>query len=382
MNKQFITGVTLCLLALAACSPKQKEATTLKDAFANQFYIGTALNADQINGIDTAALKVVKTHFNSVTAENCMKSEQLQPIEGQFDFTLADKFVDFAQQNNMHIVGHTLIWHSQAPQWFFTDLMGNDVSREVLIERMKTHITTVIGRYKNRIHAWDVVNEAILDDGSWRQSKFYQIIGEDFVKLAFEFAHQADSTAQLNYNDYSMANVGKREGVVKMVKNLQQQGIKIDGIGMQGHLDMKTPAIEEFEKSILAFSALGMNVMITELDLTVLPSPWENAGADVSLNTEYKQEMNPFTAGLPDSVATVQHNRYADFFKLFIKHQDKIGRVTLWGVNDLQSWRNGWPMQGRTDYALIFDRHNQPKPIVETIIKEACSTLCDASAKK
>lgn len=371
----------VCLIALAACSPKQQKAATLKDAFANQFYIGTALNADQINGIDTAAIKVVKTHFNSLTAENCMKSEEIQSIEGQFDFTLADKFVDFGEQNNMHIVGHTLIWHSQAPKWFFTDSMGNDVSREVLIERMKTHITTVVNRYKGRIHAWDVVNEAILDDGSWRESKFYQIIGEDFVKLAFEFAHQADSTAQLNYNDYSMAKEGKREGVIKMVKNLQQQGVKINGIGMQGHLDMVFPAIEEFEKSILAFSALGMNVMITELDLTVLPSPWENAGADISLNSEYKNDMNPYTTSLPDSVATAQHNRYADFFKLFIKHQDKIDRVTFWGVNDLQSWRNGWPIPGRTDYALIFDRHNQPKPIVQTIINEACSQSCNASAK-
>lgn len=343
----------------------------LKDAFKNKFYIGTALNTQQILGKDAAAVSVVKENFNAIVAENCMKSGMIQPREGEFRFELADRFVEFGEQNDMLINGHTLIWHSQAPRWFFTDSQGNDVSREVLISRMRNHIHTLVGRYKGRVHTWDVVNEAIMDDGSWRKSKFYEIIGEDFIKLAFEFAHEADPEAKLYYNDYSMSQPGKRAGVVAMVKELQQRGVQIDGIGMQGHIGLFHPSIEEFEKSILAFSGLGVEVMITELDLTVLPSPQQNVGADVSANFEYQQKMNPYANGLPDSVEEAFHARYLDFFKLFTKHQDKISRVTLWGVSDGDSWRNGWPVRGRTDYPLLFDRANKPKPVVSAIIQVA-----------
>jgi endo-1,4-beta-xylanase len=300
-----------------------------------------------------------------------MKSEVIHPQEDKFDFTQADQYVKFGEVNNMFIVGHTLIWHSQTPPWFFVDKDGKDVTRDVLIERMKKHISTVVGRYKGRVKSWDVVNEAINDDGSWRQSKFYTIIGEDFVRLAFEFAREADPNALLCYNDYSMARPGKREGVIKMIKKLQEQGIKVDGIGMQGHLSMDFPTVADEEKSIIAFSKLGVKVMITELDMSVLPSPTENADADVSTSYTYKKEMNPYSGGLPDSVATSWNNRMNDFFKLFLKHQDKIIRVTLWGVTDVQTWRNNWPIPGRSDYPLLFDRNYKAKPIVETIMKEA-----------
>jgi endo-1,4-beta-xylanase len=252
------TVVFLFVVLLSNCQTNRNESEmTLKEALKGKFLIGVALNADQITGRDTAGIRVVQQHFNSIVAENCMKSESLQPQEGKFDFSLADQFVDFGQENDMFIVGHTLIWHSQTPAWFFVDENGNDVSREVLIERMKNHITTVVGRYKGRIHGWDVVNEAIEDDGSFRKSKFYQIIGEDFIRLAFEFAHEADPDAELYYNDFSMAKNEKREGVIKMVRNLQSQGVKIDGIGMQGHMTMDFPAIEDFEESLLAFADLG-----------------------------------------------------------------------------------------------------------------------------
>lgn len=365
--------LALCtVLAMAGCvTKKNADNLSLKDAFKDKFYMGTALNAAQIKGTDSASVNIVKQHFNSITAENCMKSEEVQPSEGNFDFTLPDQFVAFGEQNQMRIIGHTLIWHSQAPKWFFTDSLGNDVSRDVMIERMKNHIYTVVGRYKGRVHGWDVVNEAILDDGSWRQSKFYSIVGEDFVKLAFQFAHEADPDAELYYNDYSMAHAGKRQGVVQMVKNLQSQGVRIDGIGMQGHLNMDFPSVAEFEKSLLAFADLGVKIHITELDLSVLPSPNQNVGANVSDSYEYQQTLNPYTEGLPDLMAEAAHDRYLDFFKLFINHNDKIDRVTLWGVTDNQSWKNDWPVRGRTDYPLLFDRHYQPKPIVKTIIDQA-----------
>src|SRR5690606_13602735 len=188
----------------------------LKDAFENRFGIGAAINDFQIMGRDPETMNVVKQHFNAIVAENCMKSGRIQPMEGEFQFDLADRFVQFGESNSMTIHGHTLIWHSQAPSWFFQDGSGKEVSREVLIQRMKDHIFTVVGRYKGKIKTWDVVNEAILDDGSFRKSKFYEIIGEDFIKLAFQFAHEADPNAELYYNDYSMANAGKREGVVAM----------------------------------------------------------------------------------------------------------------------------------------------------------------------
>jgi endo-1,4-beta-xylanase len=365
-NVFYLAGV---LMFLGACSPETADKPSLKDAFAGKFYIGTALNADQINGKDSAAVKVIKEQFNAIVAENCMKSENIQPREGEFDFSLADQFVAFGEQNNMWITGHTLIWHSQAPKWFFTDSAGNDVSREVMIERMRNHISTLVSRYRGRVKGWDVVNEAILDDGSLRNSKFYEIVGEDYLKLAFEFAREADPDAELYYNDYSMANPGKRDGVVAMVKKLQQRGIRIDGIGMQGHIGLDYPDIVEFEKSIEAFASLGVNVMITEMDITVLPVP--DVGADVAANFEYRQKMDPYAAGLPDSVNTAFENRYLDFFRLFLKHQEVISRITLWGVNDAQSWRNNWPVRGRTDYPLLFDRNNQPKPVVKRIIQEA-----------
>ena len=363
-------GLIVCLfvsLSVIAAKPQP----SLKDALKNKFLIGVAINTDQVLGKDSAALRVIKQQFNSVVAENCMKSEEIQPKEGEFDFTKSDQFVDFGQKNHMFIIGHTLIWHSQAPAWLFVGKDGKDVSREVLIERMRKHITILVGRYKGRVQGWDVVNEAINDDGSFRQSKFYKIIGEDYISLAFKFAHEADPKAQLYYNDYSMAHPGKRAGVVSLIKKLQNSGIKVDGIGMQGHLTMDFPTIAEEEKSIVAFSELGVKVMITELDLTVIPFPTQNGGADVSMSYKYKKEMNPYPDGLPDSVATKWNNRMTDFFRLFLKDHDKISRVTVWGVFDGQTWRNDWPIVGRKDYPLLFDRNYNPKPVVNAIIKMA-----------
>lgn len=364
-----ITAVVVTASCTASKAALSSE--SLKDAFKGKFLIGVAINADQAAGRDTASIRIIKQQFNSVVPENCMKSEVIHPQEDMFDFTQADQYVRFGEENKMFIVGHCLIWHSQTPPWFFVDKDGKDVSREVLIERMKKHISTVVGRYKGRVKSWDVVNEAINDNGTWRESKFYKIIGEDFVRLAFKFANEADPNALLCYNDYSMANPDKREGVIKMIKKLQEQGIKVDGIGMQGHLSMDFPSVAEEEKSILAFSELGVKLMITELDLTVLPAPKMNMGADVSTSYAYKKEMNPYPAGLPDTVAVKWNNRMNDFFKLFLKHQDKIIRVTLWGVTDVQTWRNDWPIPGRSDYPLLFDRNYKAKPVVETIIKEA-----------
>ncbi|MFA7090195.1 MAG: endo-1,4-beta-xylanase [Bacteroidales bacterium] len=362
------------LLAGSCCQTRQEAQPSLKEALSGKFLIGTAMNAAQINETDTASVRVIKEHFNAIVAENCMKSMWLQPQEGVFDFTLADKLVEFGERNSMFMSGHVLIWHSQAPAWFFTDSQGQNVTREVMIERMKTHIQTVMEHYKGRVKEWEVVNEAIMDDGTYRKTKFYEIIGEDYVQLAFQFAREADPDAELYYNDYSMALPGRRESVVAMVKKLQEAGLRIDGIGMQTHVGMDYPDLAEYEKSLEAFAALGVKVMITEMDITLLPFPDQSAGADVNVSYEYQQKMNPYAQGLPDSVNVLFEKRYFDFFSIFLKHKDVISRVTLWGVSDRLSWRNNWPIPGRTDYPLLFDRQNNPKPVVSKIIAKALKT--------
>ncbi len=367
LSWMLLSGSFLVLMT-SARSERPKDKDTLKDALGSHFYIGAAMNTEQIKGEDTKACQIIEQHFNAIVAENCMKSGLLQRKEGEFNFDLSDQFVAFGEQNNMWINGHTLIWHSQTPDWFFTDHEGSQVSKEVLIQRMKDHIFTVMGRYKGRVHTWDVVNEAIENDGSYRESMFYKIIGKDFIKLAFEFANEADPNAELYYNDFSMSNAAKRTGVIKMVRELQDKGIKIDGIGMQGHVGLAHPSINELEQSILAFADLDVKVMITELDVTVLPSPWrQDGGADVASSFEYKKKMNPYIQGLPETVEKAFDQRYKELFALFLEHADKIDRVTLWGVTDNDSWKNGWPIKGRTDYPLLFDRNNQAKPVVSTI---------------
>ncbi|MAW93733.1 MULTISPECIES: endo-1,4-beta-xylanase [unclassified Leeuwenhoekiella] len=370
--------LTTIITLLVSCKPKESEKDTamlevqkplvLKEALSGKFLMGTALNARQINGYNPEELEVVKSNFNSIVAENCMKSERLVPEKGKYDWSTADKFVEFGEQNGMVVHGHTLIWHSQTPRWFFKDDAGNEIDKEELTKRMQEHIATVVTRYKGRIKSWDVVNEAVLDDGSLRESKFYKLLGEDFIKIAFEAAHEADPDAELYYNDYSTSIPEKRDGIVRMIKNLQDQGVPIHGVGMQGHVGMDYPELKEFEKTIEAFSDLGLKVAVTEFDITVLPSPWKNQGAEVSANFDYEDRMNPYPEKLPDSVNNAFNARCLDFFKLFLKHEDKLDKVTMWGVNDGNSWRNNWPVGGRTDYPLLFDRQNKPKGVVDSIV--------------
>jgi len=368
LSSIFMFGV-VAILSIGCLSAK--EPTTLKEALKGKFHIGTAMSLNQIGGRDTADVRIIEQHFSSIVAENCMKSMYLQPREGEFFFDDADKFVEFGEKNGMWIVGHCLIWHSQLPRWFCVDENGNNVTPEVLKARMKSHISTIVGKYKGRIHGWDVVNEAILEDGSYRKSKFYEILGEEFIPLAFQYAHEADPKAELYYNDYNEWYPGRRATVIRMINTFKERGIRIDAIGMQGHIGMDGPSIEEYEETILAYTKAGVNVMVTELDLSILPSPRQGIGADIATNIEYQKEFNPYTEGVPAEAMQAWTNRLADFFKLFLKYQDKVTRVTMWGVSDGGSWKNGFPVRGRTDYPLLFDRNHQAKPVVNEIIKLA-----------
>lgn len=370
MKFKHLATASFCGILAAACAggTTQTKEIGLKDVVGNKFLVGAALNVRQSSGADTSSLKIVKRHFNSIVAENCMKSEEIQPREGEFFFDEADKFVNFGIENNMSIIGHCLIWHSQCPDWFFTDDKGNNVSPEILRQRMKTHISTVVGRYKGKIKGWDVVNEAIVEDGSYRKSKFYEILGEEFIPLAFQYAHEADPDAELYYNDYGMNVKGRREGVVKLIRSLKEKGLRIDAVGMQGHMGMDYPDIKEFEESMLAFAAEGVKVMITEWDMSALPTARQSA--NISDTVAFRKSLNPYPDALPDSVNTAWNKRMDEFFTLFEKHSDIVTRVTAWGVSDGDSWKNDFPVRGRKDYPLLFDRNYQPKDFVRKMIEE------------
>lgn len=344
--------------------------TTLKEAYKGEFLIGVALDTKMVDSDDPKIQKTIKSQFNSIVAENCMKFEEIQPKEGVFKFEQADRFMKLGEENDMFIVGHNLVWHSQVPDWLFLDEKGGTVSREVLIERMRKHIYTLVGRYKGRVHGWDVVNEAINGSDGWRDSKWKQIIGKEYIELAFQFAHEADPDAQLYYNDYSLNEPKKRGHAVELIKRLQEKGIPIHGIGMQGHYNLNTD-ISEVENSIIAFSNLGIKVMFTEIDIDVLPNPAKIATAEVSTNFEYEKKYNPYPNGLPDSVQQELTAKYESLFKVLLKHEDVIERVTFWGLNDGVSWKNDWPIKGRINYPLLFDRENNPKPAFHAVVKLA-----------
>lgn len=352
----------LCAVVALFSACAERSATTLKEAFAEDFHIGTAMNMRQIRGEDSAGAAIAVAHFNAIVAENCMKSAEIHPEKDRYHFEDADAFVAFGEEHGMHITGHTLVWHSQLSPWFPYDEAGNKVSREEMIARLKDHISTVVGRYKGRIKGWDVVNEAILEDGSLRKTPFLEIIGEDYLALAFRFAHEADPEAELYYNDYAMASPAKRARVVQLVRDLKAKGIRIDGVGMQGHMGMDYPDVGECEKSIEAYAAEGVKVMITEWDISALPTVQQ--GAEISDTVAYRKAMNPYPDTMPQEAQEAWNERVRTFMDLFLKHRDKISRVTTWGVTDRSSWLNNWPMRGRTNYPLLFDRNNQLKPVM------------------
>jgi endo-1,4-beta-xylanase len=344
--------------------------STLKAAFGNAFYIGVAINADQITGKDTRGDAIITTQFDSITPENGLKWEMIHPRPHAYDFTLADKYVEFGLKNHMFIVGHTLCWHSQTPDWVFKDEKGNPITREALLRRLHDHIQTVVGRYKGKIDSWDVVNEALNEDGTLRQSPWMKIIGEDYIVKAFQFAHEADPSAQLNYNDYNLEVPAKRKGAIALVKKLQAAGIPVAVVGNQGHLHLGGSSAADEEATITDLAAAGVKVAISELDIDVLPSAWGQT-ADIALNIKENPKFNPYPNGLPVAVQQVLTKRYADLFAVFWKHRDVMSRVTLWGLTDGESWLNDWPVKGRTSYPLLFDRDGNPKPAFEAVIETA-----------
>lgn len=344
---------------------------SLKEVLDDQFYIGTALNERQIRKRDTEGLNILCKHFNAVVAEHCMIGKEIHPEEHLYNFALPDQFVRLGEDNNMYIIGHTLICHNLLPQWFCVDDDGDNVSPEILRARMREHICTIIGRYKGRIKSWNVISEAIMGDGSYRESKLYEILGEEFIQLAFQYAHEADPDSELYYNDYNEWYPEKQKSIIRLIRTLKEKGIRIDGVGMQGHLDIDAPTLEEYENAIIGYANEGVKVMITELDLSILPSAWRETNTGISTNYEYQKRLNPYATTIPDSTSVIWNNRMSDFFNLFMKHADKISCVTMWGIADGDSWKSNLLIKRQTDYPLLFDRLHQPKPAVKMIIDKA-----------
>jgi endo-1,4-beta-xylanase len=358
------------LLLMTSRATAQTEPPTLKEVYKEDFLIGVAVNQNQFSGTDARGNPIIAANFNSISPENVLKWESVHPRADAYAFERPDQYVDFGESNHMFIVGHTLIWHSQTPRWVFQGTNGqqlqgtNAADREFLLQRMRVHIHTVVGRYKGRIKVWDVVNEALNEDGTMRQSPWMKIIGEDYIAKAFQYAHEADPDAVLRYNDYSLENEAKRNGAIALIKKLQAQGVPVTSIGLQGHGNLSFPTVEQEDATIAAFTNLKLQVMITELDIDCSRGGQQNTSADVAANAQARGEGNTPDGGLSDALQQQLAKRYSDLFGVFVKYKKSIKLVTFWGVTDADSWRTrGNP--------LLFDRKGQPKPAFDAVIKAA-----------
>ena len=375
--------VVICGVAIVA---GRASAQTLKDAYRGIWRTSVSVNqwevqaensgrndhdvTGMVSGDQTRNWPVIVENFDWVVAENCMKCEVVHPKEGVYDFTLADQFVDKARAAGLKVLGHCLIWHSQCAKWFHYDNEGKLVSPEVLKKRMREHIYTIVNHFRGRVDAWDVVNEAFEDDGSLRKSLFYQILGEDYIPLAFQYAHEADPNVELYYNDFSMNKATKVEGVARFFGPLIRKGMPITAIGMQGHLILEdNNYIAEYDHSIQTIAALGVPTFFSELDLSVLPNPYGFSGANISDRFAYRPEIDPFIEGLTKEKEQEVEQFWISFYQLLLRHRKDILRVGFWCLNDANSWRNDFPIRGRHDYATLFDRQNRPKPFVRKLVE-------------
>ncbi len=368
MIKNLIGAGSLVLL-LSCSETKQLQSSSrheasvdstrgLKSYYSDYFPIGVAVSP---RALKTDEAAVVLQHFNSLTAENAMKMGPIHPKEAEYFWRDADSIVAFAQRNNLKMRGHTLVWHNQTPAWLFADGNGNAVTKEVLLRRLKDHITTVVSRYKGRIYAWDVVNEAVSDkrDEYLRPSKWLQIIGEEYIAKAFQWAHEADPNAILFYNDYNEISPVKREKIFRLVKSLKDAGIPIHAVGLQAHWAVNEPSRGQLDSTLKRFSELGLPMQITELDISVYPKEHD------------ARERKPEDANAAFSAEREQQQleKYKMSFELFRKYRQHITGVTFWNISERYSWLDNFPVMGRKDYPLLFDKNLQPKKAYWEVVK-------------
>lgn len=324
----------------------QPDIPSLKDVFAGDFKLGTAIPVSAITSQDGPDAQLLIKHFNSITAENELKWDATEPREGQFDFTRADPIVKFAVNNGIGLRGHTLVWHSQTPDWVFHDEAGNLVSKEVLFARMKQHIQTVAGRYKGQIYAWDVVNEVLEPGdhapGGLRNSLWYQIAGEEYIEKAFIYAREVDPNAKLFINDYNTNMPDKRQDLYDLIKRLKDKGIPVDGVGHQTHIGIEYPSVQELDDMVTAFRDLAIEQQITEMDMSI-----------------YTNDVDAYDT-FPLDLQIKQAKRYQAIFDVFRKHKDQVNSVTIWGKDDGNTWLRSFPVN-RNNWPLLFDERLQAK---------------------
>lgn len=359
--------VMLVMVGLAACQTPEKKSNNdqetetlkgLKDYYADYFPMGVAVYPRALQAGPEAEL--IKKHFVSMTPENVMKMGPIHPEEDVYNWGPANQIVQFAEENQMKMRGHALCWHNQTPDWIFVDDEGNDVSKEVLLDRLKAHITEVVKRYQGNIYAWDVVNEAISDkvDEFYRDSKWYQICGEEFIAKAFEYAREADPNVELFYNDYEVINPVKRKKIYELVKRLKESGVPIDGVGIQGHWSIYEPSEQTLRETINQFTSLGLKVQITELDVSVYPKEHERREKKETDTDDFTTEQQ-----------RMQVEQYEMIFRVFRENKEHLNAVTFWNISDKYNWLDHFPVRDRKDYPLLFDQNHQPKEAYYKIVE-------------
>ncbi|HEY7771601.1 MAG TPA: endo-1,4-beta-xylanase [Marinagarivorans sp.] len=379
MNKHFFTK-TRSLIALTSifaalgltvgCSQSPQKEMTLKEAYEPYFLVGGTVGETMLLAKRDPSLELAKEQFAVLTTANSFKWAVMNPEPSVYNFDVMDRFVDFGQKNNISLIGHVLFWHSQTPDWVFEDENGNLLTREALLERMRERAKLMADRYGDTIKVWDVVNEAITDDGALRQTKFHKIIGDDFVEQAFRIAEEVfPEDSVFLYNDYNMMLPERRATVIAMVEDFKARGVKIDGIGVQGHWALDNPTLDELDLMLTEFASTGLPIHITEMDIDYLGrEQYFGANVDIEKLTA-TPENNPYPDGnFPAEADAALAARYGEVFKVFLNHADHIERVTFWGITDADSWLNGWPVKGRTNYPLLFDREWKAKPAVKTLV--------------
>lgn len=357
--------------APVVCAQALEEADldALASTFAPHFRVGVAVSPVTFGS--GSNVELIERHFNHLSPENLLKWSSIHPEPDTYRFEEADQYVAFGEERGMTIYGHVLVWHQQVPQWVFHDESGNDVSADVLLQRLREHITTVGGRYGGRIQYWDVVNEAFNDDGSLRDTPWRRILGDDYVARVFQLADELLPDSKLAYNDYSLATASKRAGALRMVQDLKSRGIRIDAIGEQGHYNLTYPDVSQLQQMFEDFSKIDVEVLITELDLDVLPNASNIQGADLNAVEGYDEKYNPFKECLPEQKDAEIARRWEQLFSIFVQHAADIEVVTFWGVSDAASWLNHWPVQGRTNYPLLFNRDLSAKNALKSVLDTA-----------
>lgn len=371
------------LLAIAgilfvSCQQSAPKPESLKEAYDGSFKMGCAISPFMVSGRNPQAEELLLAQFNAISPDNCMKPESLHPGPDVWNFGPADRYVEFGREHGMFVLGHTLCWHNQTPEFFWTRPDGTPKSRAELVETLRSYIETVVTHFAGKVDAWDVVNEIVAEDGGFRDLGWVKAFGGDgyeVAKLAFQFANEyAPAETELYYNEFNVWRPSKLEGVINLVRRLRADGLRVDGVGIQAHWGLNYPKNEYIESAIEQLAALGVKVMITELDVDVLPISKEGQVIGKSLQDpqyqleEFEVFLDPYKDGLPDEVEDQLAARYEELFKIFYAHRDQIDRVTFWGLHDGASWKNGSPIPGRTNYPLLFNRDLTPHKALEAVL--------------